>query len=131
MSSREAWLCFGALGFVWGGQQGGFREAPGSLSMAPPRRSCAPAAGRRWFPPGDRQPSDGRSKARIRRYLFAVNLHKESLERFAIYPAVPGALEEITFSKFKSVFLSGSTQFTFSDIYVFATDFVLLIKYSF
>ena len=99
--------------------------------MAPPRRSCAPAAGRRWFPPGDRQPFDGGSKARIRRYLFAVNLHKEFLERFAIYPAVPGALEEITFSKFKSVFLSGSTQFMLPDIYSFATDFILLIKCSF
>jgi hypothetical protein len=79
----------------------------------------------------EQEPSDRSSTAEIRTYLFAVNLHKESVERFAIYPAVPGTLEQITFSMFESVFLSGSTRFTFSDIYSFATEFIMLIKCSF
>ena len=86
-------------------------------------------------PPGDplvcSGPSDGDPTISKRRYPFGCKLYKESLETFSNYPAVPGALEEITFSKFKSVFLSGSIQFTFSDIYSFAIDFIMLIKYSF
>ena len=60
-----------------------------------------------------------------------MKILKETLGFLLIEPAVPGALEEFTFSGFKSVFLSAENLNALSSIYSFAIGFILLIKYSF
>ena len=54
----------------------------------------------------DREPSDRNSTAEKRSYLFAVNLHKESLKYFSNYSAVPGALSRSPYFNSENVNLA-------------------------
>ena len=96
------------------------------------RHRVRPESGGR--PAGDcqdgSQPHDGGSTAHVRGKRFGCKISKKSLESGEIKPAVHSVLQEYAGSCGKRISAGLSSKYVFT-IYSFATDFVLLIKYSF
>jgi len=96
--------------------------APGdSLAAGPP-----PLA-----PLMDSEPSDPRSRARIRRYPFGGYFFLKSPWISSVLNPQSKTYPCFTLSRLKSVLLFAEFRNTLLDIYRTATEMVLLIKYSF